>query len=269
MSIKLTSRVYEKEIEASSQRVLLVLCDFASDDGTHCYPSIDYVAWKLGVNRKTVMRAVSAMEARGVLEVDRQHRHNNRYTIYLDRLPDKPPFRTAASQNGTPTVASQNGTREQNVTQAGQNGTQDRTKGDPIASPQMGHQPSGEPPETTTSTNHQVTPLRERFDRWYRVYPRKRKPQDAWRAWQKINPDEEMTQHMILAVDKQKQSREWKKDGGQFIPYPATWLHAGSWDDQTEVEIGEPAHFTERFAGRVDPVNASAIPVKGKPRLIL
>jgi hypothetical protein len=25
---------------------------------------------------------------------------------------------------------------------------------------------------------------------------------------------------------------QWRKDGGQFIPNPATWLNQGRWDDQ-------------------------------------
>ncbi|NNG46550.1 MAG: hypothetical protein HKM86_05465 [Deltaproteobacteria bacterium] len=28
-----------------------------------------------------------------------------------------------------------------------------------------------------------------------------------------------------------KRTEQWQKDGGQFIPQPAKWLRARSWDD--------------------------------------
>ena len=27
-------------------------------------------------------------------------------------------------------------------------------------------------------------------------------------------------------------SLDWIKDGGQFVPYPATWLNAKGWEDE-------------------------------------
>jgi hypothetical protein len=36
---------------------------------------------------------------------------------------------------------------------------------------------------------------------------------------------------ILAAVENQKRSEQWVKDGGQFIPHPATWLNQGRWDD--------------------------------------
>ena len=33
-------------------------------------------------------------------------------------------------------------------------------------------------------------------------------------------------------VNAQKLSRQWQKDGGQYIPNPATWLNQGRWEDE-------------------------------------
>jgi hypothetical protein len=30
-----------------------------------------------------------------------------------------------------------------------------------------------------------------------------------------------------------KNSQQWTKDGGQFIPMPATWLNGRRWEDET------------------------------------
>ena len=37
---------------------------------------------------------------------------------------------------------------------------------------------------------------------------------------------------MIQAVEKQKQSTQWQRDGGQYIPHPATWLNQERWEDE-------------------------------------
>lgn len=91
MSITLMSRVYEKELDSHLQRVLIVLCDHANDDGL-AWPSIPLIAWKLGVSEKTARRGVIALESLGALTVDREKGKVNRYRVNLEALPDKPPF---------------------------------------------------------------------------------------------------------------------------------------------------------------------------------
>ena len=39
---------------------------------------------------------------------------------------------------------------------------------------------------------------------------------------------------VLLAVEKQKKSKQWQADQGQYIPHPATWLNQGRWDDELE-----------------------------------
>lgn len=36
---------------------------------------------------------------------------------------------------------------------------------------------------------------------------------------------------ILAAVQAAKRSDQWTKDGGQFIPHPATWINQGRWDD--------------------------------------
>jgi hypothetical protein len=42
---------------------------------------------------------------------------------------------------------------------------------------------------------------------------------------------------MLSAVEAQKQTDQWTKDGGQYIPHPSTWLNQGRWEDETEIEV--------------------------------
>ena len=79
--------------------------------------------------------------------------------------------------------------------------------------------------------NTDILPL---FDRFWGAYPRKVSKADARKAFAKLNPDGELVEAMLRALDWQKRLPEWTKDGGQFIPYPATWLNARRWEDEQE-----------------------------------
>lgn len=73
------------------------------------------------------------------------------------------------------------------------------------------------------------------FDRFWAVYPRHTAKQTAWKSFEKLNPDESLVQQMITAVERQKQSEQWTKDNGQFIPHPATWINQRRWEDEVPV----------------------------------
>lgn len=173
MSIKLMSRVYEKDIDASLQRVLLVLCDYANDEGTNCYPSIDRIAWKLGANRKTVMRAIQRAEQLGAIGVHREHRHNNRYTIHLDALEDKQPF-DVESQNGTQGKDAEGPKKGPKKGLKGtQGGTQRDPNGDakgphpPVYPPTKDISPDGEAsPTKSANTKRELQPDEEIVQTW-------------------------------------------------------------------------------------------------------
>ena len=74
----------------------------------------------------------------------------------------------------------------------------------------------------------------ERFERFWAAYPRKTAKPDARRKFESIDPDEDLLKVMLDAIEKQKRSDQWTKDGGQFIPYPATWLNQRRWEDEVQ-----------------------------------
>lgn len=41
---------------------------------------------------------------------------------------------------------------------------------------------------------------------------------------------------LLNAVKLQKRSKQWKKDKGEFIPHPTTWLNGKRWNDEVVVE---------------------------------
>ena len=72
----------------------------------------------------------------------------------------------------------------------------------------------------------------KRFTEFWAAYPRKAGKQAALKAWGKIKPDAALHAKIMAAVEQQKRSAQWKRDAGQYIPHPTTWLNQGRWEDE-------------------------------------
>ena len=70
------------------------------------------------------------------------------------------------------------------------------------------------------------------FDLFWGVYPKKKAKEAAKKAWAKLKPSEELVKTIIKAVGVAKHTPDWKKDGGKYIPYPATYLNGKRWEDE-------------------------------------
>ena len=72
------------------------------------------------------------------------------------------------------------------------------------------------------------------FLKFWTIYPRKQAKGDAYRAWKKIKGVLGILPDILKAVELQINCPQWKKDGGQFIPKPATWLNGKRWLDEVQ-----------------------------------
>lgn len=72
----------------------------------------------------------------------------------------------------------------------------------------------------------------ELFARFWAAYPKKRSKGQAEKAWTKLQPDEQLVETMLTAIERAKKSEEWRKENGRYIPYPATWLNGKRWEDE-------------------------------------
>jgi hypothetical protein len=68
------------------------------------------------------------------------------------------------------------------------------------------------------------------FDEFWKKYPRKRAKADARKAWKKLRHVDLKT--IMVALEAAIASDEWRRDSGQFIPYPTTWLNGERWTDE-------------------------------------
>lgn len=74
------------------------------------------------------------------------------------------------------------------------------------------------------------------FAAFWEAYPKKAGKAAALKAWNKLAPDVVLQEQMGKALEVQKQSQQWRKDGGQFIPMPATWLNGRRWEDEVQTQ---------------------------------
>ncbi|MDL2268853.1 hypothetical protein LJC71_04855 [Desulfosarcina sp. OttesenSCG-928-A07] len=69
------------------------------------------------------------------------------------------------------------------------------------------------------------------FDAFWDAYPRKTGKAAAEKAWKKARDKPDLNT-ILGAIESQKTWDQWRRDGGQYIPNPATWLNQGRWDDK-------------------------------------
>lgn len=81
------------------------------------------------------------------------------------------------------------------------------------------------------------------FDLFWSKYPRKIGKQAALKAWKRTASIRPSLDDLCAALECQKRSPQWQKDGGQYIPYPSTWLNAGRWEDEIQDEPEDDCTF--------------------------
>ena len=76
------------------------------------------------------------------------------------------------------------------------------------------------------------------FALFWQEYPRKAAKAAALKAWQKLNPSPDLVERILAHVREHKRSQDWIKDGGQFVPHPATFLNGRRWEDDIPPDTG-------------------------------
>lgn len=195
--------------------VYFELCRHATKEQT-AFPSIDHVAEKLSINRSTVIESIKILEKYNLI---RKEKISGRNSVYY--LLDKSEWSSHQSARTTSRP-------EQPV------GHTDYTSRPHRLEP-VGHT---DPKNTNIRILTKNTPLPPKgecgFDLFWKAYPRRKSKGQAERAWASLRPNEQLVAKILQGIERAKTSEQWRKDGGQFIPYPATWIRAKGWEDEVE-----------------------------------
>jgi hypothetical protein len=70
------------------------------------------------------------------------------------------------------------------------------------------------------------------FDLFWAAYPRRVAKKAALRAWAKLKPSPDLVFVILADVERRKESEQWCKCGGQFVPHASTYLNGARWEDE-------------------------------------
>lgn len=107
----------------------------------------------------------------------------------------------------------------------------DAQKGEPIPDINTDNKPDIKPPPTPSKGKSGYS---EEFEIFWKAYPNKKAKGNAYKAWEKARKAKILPEleNLLTALEAQKRGADWQKEGGRFIPHPATWLNASRWDDE-------------------------------------
>jgi len=78
-----------------------------------------------------------------------------------------------------------------------------------------------------------------RFEEFWKAYPKKQGKGAALKAWNKIKPDKRLFETILASVrDNVENNQQWRRDNGQYIPNPSTWLNQQRWLDEIPAQQG-------------------------------
>lgn len=93
------------------------------------------------------------------------------------------------------------------------------------------------------------------FAEWWAQYPKKVKKLDAEKAYKAALKRGVTPKELLDGLQRQKAAWKAKGTEPQYIPYPATWLRAGSWEDELET----PAPSMDNPAPVINPVTGKEV----------
>jgi hypothetical protein len=236
VSIKILNEVWSNPpVSQGKLLVLLALADNADEEARTAWPSVKTLARKSVLSERQVQYCIKELAALGIIDV---------YPSAGPSGVNKYRVRKPSEWGGAKTAG----------------GELHFTGGvKPIAP--GGVKPIAPKPSIEPSIEPSYTPLPPKgdgytaeFEEWWKKYPRKKNKGAAFKAFQRakkiVGAD-----RLFSALSEQLPflEREAQRDGGQYCPHPASWLNAGSYDD--EPPKPQTNLMTQIANGEYDPWN--------------
>lgn len=220
-----------RDLRASAKIVFATIMDRIGKNDD-CWPGIATIAKDAGISHTAVLRSIKALESKGLVIVSRSgNGRSNHYRIPATTgnetllVADEDRARGKTSSDSSPT-------QPRNDTQTGS-----KTIIGPVAKRYVNQ--TNEPDPKNETLNYTG------FDAFWNAWPshpRKRSKSKCRDRWNKDKLDERAA-HVIAVVDALKQSHDWLKDRGNYIPAPLAWLNQQCWDcDISDIEGGSVDH---------------------------
>jgi len=239
---------YDKELRPNA-KLLFAEINALADATGYCWATNEHLGNLLDIAPRTVSDLISTLAKRGHIIVDiiRDPTTNEivQRRIWIDKpvIVDSPPAEdpeTPIAKNGDTPIAdfcytpiAENG--DTPIAKNGYKNNINNINNIPPIVPQGGRQ--------RREPKKQPDWKPERFNKFWKFYPRGEAKQAAIRAWDKLQPSDELIETMAKALVKQMATDEWKRGIG--IPYASTWLNQRRWED----DIGKASAKQEHCSG--------------------
>ena len=195
----------DKEIK-NELGLLLIISSLCAEKG-YCYASNEYFAELFGIDEVSVSRKIKLLERKKYISVEYEKRGcevKNRYLRLTKMLiDDLQKNQSTINKNVKENIISNNNISINNK---------------------------------ENSINNKLLILKERyFNEFWKLYPRKVEKKDCKEIFYKLNFNkEEEYEFIIIQLKRYKDTEDWNKENGKFIPYPKRWLSKRRWEDEFE-----------------------------------
>lgn len=110
--------------------------------------------------------------------------------------------------------------------------------------------------------------LLKNFELFWSVYPNKKSKKTAFEKFKRIDFKKTSFESIMISLEKQKQSDDWTKNGGQYVPMPQTWIFNERWTDEIQAPVQQQNH-TDVNAYWTDQLQAQEPVTDFVPTLVL
>lgn len=169
-----------------------------------------------------------------VVQIQQWERHQsglNKRT--RSRFPDAPPVRAGVESGDDPSVCGSPGTSGTFMPVQGNSWNLLDSAGVSASTEQKRTEHPERPSESRVTSAPEVASALDRFETFWKAYPRKMAKEKARSEFLRLQVSTEQLEQMLEAVQNQAASDQWRKEKGRFIPYPATWLNERRWEDES------------------------------------
>lgn len=106
------------------------------------------------------------------------------------------------------------------------------------------------------------------FELFWSAYPNKKSKKTAFEKFKRIDFKKTSFESIMISLEKQKQSDDWTKNGGQYVPMPQTWIFNERWTDEIQAPVQQQNH-TDVNAYWTDQLQAQEPVTDFVPTLVL
>jgi len=194
------------KLNSSEFRVFLCLLSYANRTSGKAWPSYNTIQGCTGISRATIARAMASLKEKGLVEVVGGNNGVQVVTLNMDwegwsqnEMGGGLNLRRGGSQNETQQIRRQ-----------------------------------------VLDNKTPLTPLEGgRFEEFWKAYPKKQAKKPAQKVFTSLKITDDMFRDLMAGLQALKETEQWMKDGGKYVPLPVTFLRQERWTDEVVVAEDE------------------------------